>query len=276
MHDSVSDRVCSKNNVLSVQRPIGFLTQVGHDGVELQCPGLFPQTRINPSVSIFDLSLPSIPTHNLRTTCITKTRTPPNNQPQSNKMRQTFALLAAVGLVAASPLNKQSDYACNPAHQYPEGVRCVSTDGRLAFVTPTPTPSIAARDFACNPAHQYPEGVKCVSTNGALSLVTPAATSTGFACNPAHSYPNGAHCISTAGSLTLVTPSAAPTTFACNPAHSYPNGASCISTAGSLTLVTPAPTFACNPAHSYPNGAACISTKGSLTLVTPAPTSTHH
>jgi hypothetical protein len=239
MHDSVSDRVCSKNNVLSVQRPIGFLTQVGHDGVELQCPGLFPQTLINPSGSIFDLSLPSIPTHNLRTTCITKTRTPPNNQPQSNKMRQTFALLAAVGLVAASPLNKQSDYACNPAHQ-------------------------------------YPEGVKCVSTNGALSLVTPAATSTGFACNPAHSYPNGAHCISTAGSLTLVTPSAAPTTFACNPAHSYPNGASCISTAGSLTLVTPAPTFACNPAHSYPNGAACISTKGSLTLVTPAPTSTHH
>lgn len=121
-------------------------------------------------------------------------------------MRQTFALLAAVGLVSASPLNRQSEWVCNPAHQYPEGVRCVETDGHLALVTPTPTPSIAARDFACNPAHQYPDGVKCVSTNGALSLVTPAPTSTGFACNPAHSYPNGASCISTAGSLTLVTP----------------------------------------------------------------------
>ena len=36
--------------------------------------------------------------------------------------------------------------------------------------------------YACNPAHSYPNGAQCVSTNGALSLVTPTASSSSKAC----------------------------------------------------------------------------------------------
>jgi len=183
-----------------------------------------------------------------------------------------FSLATAATGALAGPLRREASttqYACNPAHAYPEGVQCVSTNGALSLVTPAPS----STGYACNPAHSYPNGEKCVSTKGTLSLVTPAASSTGYACNPAHSYPNGQSCISTNGALTLATPAA--TTYACNPAHSYPNGQSCISTNGGLTLATPAPsaatTYAFNPAHSYPNGASCISTAGSLSLVTPAP-----
>jgi hypothetical protein len=152
---------------------------------------------------------------------------------------------------------------------------CASATANLPKTIAAP-PSTS---YACNPAHSYPNGAKCISTAGALSLVTPAAstTATSYACNPAHSYPNGAKCISTAGSLSLVTPAASTTaaSYACNPAHSYPNGAKCISTAGALSLVTPAAStmatsYACNPAHSYPAGAVCTQVGGTLTLVTPS------
>lgn len=187
---------------------------------------------------------------------------------------QCVSTNGALSLVTPSP-SSTSGFACNPAHKYPGGAQCVSTDGALSLVTPTPSSS----GFACNPAHSYPGGAKCVSTNGALSLVTAAPASTGYACNPAHSYPGGAQCISTNGALSLVTPAPSSTGYACNPAHSYPNGAQCVSMDGALSLVTPAPSstnggFACNPAHSYPGGARCISTNGALSLVTPAPSST--
>lgn len=153
---------------------------------------------------------------------------------------------------------------------------CASATANLPKTTASPSTT----SYACNPAHSYPNGAKCISTAGALSLVTPTAstTATSYACNPAHSYPDGVKCISTAGALSLVTPTASttPTTYACNPAHSYPNGAKCISTAGALSLVTPsastmATSYACNPAHSYPAGAVCTQVGGTLTLVTPSP-----
>ncbi|KAI7482004.1 hypothetical protein KC351_g6028 [Hortaea werneckii] len=192
-------------------------------------------------------------------------------------MRQTTFVTLAAGATGAfaSPIASSSaSYACNPAHSYPNGASCVSTNGALSLVTPAPS----STGYACNPAHSYPNGASCVSTNGGLSLVTPAPSSTtGYACNPAHSYPNGASCVSTNGALSLVTPAPSSTGYACNPAHSYPNGASCVSTNGALSLVTPAPSstgYACNPAHAYPNGASCVSTNGALSLVTPAPSGT--
>lgn len=33
-----------------------------------------------------------------------------------------------------------------------------------------------AQTYACNPAHQYPEGQQCISTNGALTLVSPTTS----------------------------------------------------------------------------------------------------
>jgi len=177
-----------------------------------------------------------------------------------------LALATAATGALAGPLRRDTaettTYACNPAHSYPNGAQCVSTNGALSLVTPTASGSskasstaAAATTYACNPAHSYPNGAQCVSTNGALSLVTPtasgsskasstAAATTTYACNPAHSYPNGAQCVSTNGALSLVTQASttattAATTYACNPAHSYPNGAQCVSTNGALSLVTP-------------------------------------
>ena len=130
---------------------------------------------------------------------------------------------AATGALAG-PLKRDTaettTYACNPAHSYPNGAQCVSTNGALTLVTPTASSSSKA----------------CKATSKAS---TTAAAATTYACNPAHSYPNGAQCVSTAGTLSLVTPTASSTTYACNPAHSYPNGAQCVSTAGTLSLVTP-------------------------------------
>jgi hypothetical protein len=139
---------------------------------------------------------------------------------------------------------------------------CASATANLPKTIAAP-PSTS---YACNPAHSYLNGAKCISTAGALSLVTPAAstTATSYACNPAHSYPNGAKCISTAGSLSLVTPAASTmaTSYACNPAHSYPAGAVCTQVGGTLTLVTPslsapaASTTAAAPKASGTNAAA--------------------
>ncbi|KAL1304366.1 hypothetical protein AAFC00_003369 [Neodothiora populina] len=161
-------------------------------------------------------------------------------------MKTTFAITGGLSGALALPNNfAERDYACNPAHSYPNGAACASTNGALSLVTPTPA---AATSYACNPAHSYPNGAACVSTNGALSLVTPApaaTSSTAYACNPAHSYPNGAACVSTNEVLSLVTPTPAAsssTSYACNPAHSYPNGAVCIAVSGALTLATPAAT----------------------------------
>lgn len=153
------------------------------------------------------------------------------------KMRQSIlSIIAVAGIVSAGPVrqNKPDSHACNPAHAYPNGASCVSSNGALTLVTPAPSAS-----FACNPAHAYPNGAQCVSTNGALSLVTPTASAS-FACNPAHQYPEGVQCVSTNGGLSLVTPTPS-ASFACNPAHAYPNGAQCVSTHGSLALVTPKP-----------------------------------
>lgn len=108
----------------------------------------------------------------------------------------------------------------------------------------------ASTTYACNPAHSYPNGQSCISTNGQLSLVTPSpSASSTYACNPAHSYPNGATCVSESGHLTLVTYSAdvpecrtASSSFSaydCNPAHSYPNGQTCTSISGTRGLVLP-------------------------------------
>jgi hypothetical protein len=188
------------------------------------------------------ISTPSLEQHRPTHTPAT---TPPNHS-QQNTMHQSLliALAAAATGALAGPLRRDTtssaEYACNPAHAYPNGAQCVSTNGALSLVTPAPSTTAASTTgFACNPAHSYPNGAHCISTAGALSLVTPAPSSTGYACNPAHSYPNGAQCVSTAGTLSLVTPAPSSTGFACNPAHSYPEGVQCVSTNGALSLVTP-------------------------------------
>ncbi|KAG9756274.1 hypothetical protein KCU73_g5006, partial [Aureobasidium melanogenum] len=48
-----------------------------------------------------------------------------------------------------------------------------------SFIPYTATASSSAAavtTYACNPAHSYPGGQQCISTNGALSLVTPVST----------------------------------------------------------------------------------------------------
>ncbi|KAK4495860.1 hypothetical protein PRZ48_013128 [Zasmidium cellare] len=142
--------------------------------------------------------------------------------------------------------------------------------------------------YACNPAHQYPGGQSCISTNGQLSLVTPApSASSTYACNPAHSYPNGATCVSESGHLTLVTysvdvpeyrtaSSAATTPLICN-AAAIARG-DCTATAAIVPSSSAAsPSFSaydCNPAHSYPNGQTCTSINGTRGLVFPPATTT--
>ena len=91
--------------------------------------------------------------------------------------------------------------------------------------------------YACNPAHSYPNGAQCVSTNGALSLVTPTASSSSKACKATSKASTTAAAATTTKAAS--TTAAAETTYACNPAHSYPNGAQCVSTNGALSLVTP-------------------------------------
>lgn len=86
---------------------------------------------------------------------------------------------------------------------------CASATANLPKTTAAPV----STSYACNPAHSYPNGAKCISTAGSLSLVTPAPSTTAasYACNPAHSYPAGAVCTQVGGTLTLVTPSSSAT-----------------------------------------------------------------
>lgn len=82
---------------------------------------------------------------------------------------------------ASSSAAAATTYACNPAHSYPGGQQCVSTNGALTLVSPTTakaSSAAAATTYACNPAHSYPGGQQCVSTNGALTLVSTKASST--------------------------------------------------------------------------------------------------
>lgn len=192
------------------------------------------------------------------------------NQISTNIMHHSvlLTLAAAATGALAGPLRRDTasttTYACNPAHAYPGGAQCVSTNGALTLVTPAASTAAASSTvYACNPAHSYPGGAQCVSTNGALTLVTPTASSSSKACKATKK-------------ATTTAAAASTTAYACNPAHSYPGGAQCVSTNGALSLVTPAPSstgFACNPAHSYPGGAQCVSTNGALTLVTPTASS---
>ncbi|KAF7197416.1 Vacuole-localized protein 4 [Pseudocercospora fuligena] len=160
----------------------------------------------------------------------------------------TFAALVGVaaaqqapayyGASSSSSSASTTTYACNPAHQYPEGQVCTTIDGSLTLVTKTATaPAYGATTssaattttYACNPAHQYPEGQVCTTIDGSLTLVTKTGTatapagygttsapaSTTYACNPAHQYPAGQICTTISGSLTLITTtgtSSAPTT----------------------------------------------------------------
>ena len=58
----------------------------------------------------------------------------------------------------------------------------LATAATGALAGPVKRDTAETTTYACNPAHSYPNGVQCVSTNGALSLVTPTATSSSKAC----------------------------------------------------------------------------------------------
>ncbi|KAK4618044.1 hypothetical protein CLAFUW4_11953 [Fulvia fulva] len=94
--------------------------------------------------------------------------------------------VSSTGSAASS---SATTYACNPAHQYPEGRQCVSTNGGLTLLPPTTTSASTATGtgYACNPAHQYPAGQVCTEIGGQLTLVTggsPAATATATGVSP--------------------------------------------------------------------------------------------
>jgi hypothetical protein len=72
-------------------------------------------------------------------------------------------------------------------------------------------PPATQSTFACNPAHSYPAGVSCISTNGALTLVYPSTSATGTA-SPAVS--TGAITSAAGSSVAQQTTTAAATTVA--------------------------------------------------------------
>lgn len=51
-----------------------------------------------------------------------------------------------------------------------------------ALAGPMKRETTSSATYACNPAHSYPGGAQCVSTNGALTLVTSTASSSAKAC----------------------------------------------------------------------------------------------
>ena len=120
------------------------------------------------------------------------------------------ALAVAQSDTTTAPATTSSAYACNPAHSYPNGQTCVSTNGAYELAYPATTAAASSSAYACNPAHSYPNGQTCVSTNGAYELAYPTTTaapsSSAYACNPAHSYPNGQSCSSSNGGYFLVSP----------------------------------------------------------------------
>ncbi|KAI7173980.1 hypothetical protein KC343_g8265 [Hortaea werneckii] len=52
--------------------------------------------------------------------------------------------LFAIGAFLGAAVAKPTTYACNPAHSYPNGASCVSTNGCLSLVTPTTSASATA------------------------------------------------------------------------------------------------------------------------------------
>ncbi|KAG9944909.1 hypothetical protein KCU85_g7588, partial [Aureobasidium melanogenum] len=46
----------------------------------------------------------------------------------------------------------------------------------IPYTATASSSAAAATTYACNPAHSYPGGQQCISTNGALTLVTPTST----------------------------------------------------------------------------------------------------
>jgi hypothetical protein len=117
----------------------------------------------------------------------------------------------------------------------------LATAATGALAGPLKRDTAETTTYACNPAHSYPNGAQCVSTNGALSLVTPTASSTTtYACNPAHSYPNGAQCVSTNGALTLVTPTASSSSKACKATSKASTTAAAVTKTASATAAAQA------------------------------------
>lgn len=58
----------------------------------------------------------------------------------------------------------------------------LATAATGALAGPLKRDTAETTTYACNPAHSYPNGAQCVSTNGALTLVTPTASSSSKAC----------------------------------------------------------------------------------------------
>jgi hypothetical protein len=79
--------------------------------------------------------------------------------------------------IITTPPASATTYACNPAHSYPEGQQCISTNGHLTLVIPTATTSTATSmstgsKIACDPTHSYPHNVQCLYQDGVWSLVS--------------------------------------------------------------------------------------------------------
>ncbi|KAG6040049.1 hypothetical protein E4U41_001567 [Claviceps citrina] len=216
-------------------------------------------------------------------------------------------LAATANCPAAGSTDSQGRYACNPAHQYPEGQKCMTIDGCLVLTDASGKPVVNAPAPA--------------STSASVNCPAPGSTDSQgrYSCNPAHAYPNGQKCLNIDGCLVLtdadgkpiVNAPAATTTaqptgacpapgatdsqgrYSCNPAHQYPEGQKCTTVDGCLVLVdangkpvissaaAAQPTaacpasgstdsqgrYSCNPAHQYPEGQKCTIIDGCLLLV---------
>lgn len=113
----------------------------------------------------------------------------------------------------AGETDSKGRYSCNPAHEYPEGQKCVEVDGcyflgdasksktmsahptQTGSVCPAPGSTDKLGRYSCNPAHQYPEGQKCVSIDGCFYLCDTNG-------KPIHNMPTG-HPVITGGASSL-------------------------------------------------------------------------
>jgi hypothetical protein len=145
-----------------------------------------------------------------------------------NKMlcKSVISILALTSAVAASPALRR-DFACNPAHSYPNGAQCISTAGGLALVTPAPTPTptagaasgCVAKDFICrntrsgglsaNQAQCSADNEKCIGDCYAAYNVCRTTRKDGLSANQAQCVADYAAClgrnpVSPTGGLTIL------------------------------------------------------------------------
>jgi hypothetical protein len=135
----------------------------------------------------------------------------PDNNPSSHS---TLATTSNRYTLYTTQQPNHQDFLTNDTMHY-SVLLTLATAATGALAGPLKRDTAETTTYACNPAHSYPGGAHCVSTNGALSLVTPTASSSSKACKATSKAPTTAAAATTkAASSTAAASSKAATTAA--------------------------------------------------------------